>query len=81
MSSVETPGKFRLSMAALTRVDPGGHAHQPVRIGRAEHRAEAPVPLPDHSGLLLASGVLDGELLPPDCAAWLRAADNAQRDG
>jgi alpha-glucosidase len=37
----------------------------------------APVPLPDHSGLLLASGVLDGQLLPPDCAVWLRTADQA----
>jgi alpha-glucosidase len=36
-----------------------------------------PVPLPDHSGLLLASGVLDGQLLPPDCAVWLRTADQA----
>jgi alpha-glucosidase len=35
------------------------------------------VPLPDHSGLLLASGVLDGQLLPPDCAVWLRTADQA----
>jgi alpha-glucosidase len=30
--------------------------------------------LPEHRGLLLASGPLDGELLPPDCAVWLRAA-------
>jgi alpha-glucosidase len=29
--------------------------------------------LPEHAGLLLASGPLDGGLLPPDCAAWLRA--------
>jgi len=33
-----------------------------------------PACLPEHAGLLLASGPLDGELLPPDCAAWLRAA-------
>lgn len=32
-----------------------------------------PVRLPEHAGLLLASGPMDGELLPPDCAAWLRA--------
>ena len=30
------------------------------------------VPLPEHAGLLLSSGPLDGELLPPDCAVWLR---------
>jgi alpha-glucosidase len=30
-------------------------------------------PLPEHAGLLLASGPLDGGLLPPDCAVWLRA--------
>jgi alpha-glucosidase len=29
-------------------------------------------PLPDNGGLLLASGPLDGGLLPPDCAVWLR---------
>jgi alpha-glucosidase len=33
----------------------------------------APVRLPEHGGLLLASGPLDGELLPPDSAVWLRA--------
>jgi alpha-glucosidase len=33
-----------------------------------------PARLPEHAGLLLASGPLDGELLPPDCAAWLRTA-------
>jgi alpha-glucosidase len=33
-----------------------------------------PARLPDHGGLLLASGPLDGELLPPDCAVWLRTA-------
>jgi len=33
----------------------------------------AAVRLPEHAGLLLASGPLDGELLPPDSAVWLRA--------
>jgi alpha-glucosidase len=31
-----------------------------------------PARLPDHAGLLLASGPLDGELLPADSAVWLR---------
>jgi alpha-glucosidase len=31
-----------------------------------------PARLPGHAGLLLASGPLDGELLPTDCAVWLR---------
>jgi alpha-glucosidase len=31
-----------------------------------------PARLPEHAGLLLASGPLDGDLLPPDCAVWLR---------
>jgi alpha-glucosidase len=35
--------------------------------------------LPAHQGLLLASGPLDGELLPPDCAVWLRAAAEPSR--
>jgi alpha-glucosidase len=30
------------------------------------------VPLPDHRSCLLASGPLDGQLLPPDTAVWLR---------
>jgi alpha-glucosidase len=30
--------------------------------------------LPEHAGPLLSSGPLDGELLPPDCAVWLRTA-------
>ncbi len=33
-----------------------------------------PAPLPEHGGLLLASGPLDGELLPADAAVWLRPA-------
>lgn len=32
----------------------------------------APVRLPEHSGLLLASGPVDDDLLPVDTAAWLR---------
>ena len=32
----------------------------------------AAVPLPPHAGILLASGPLDGGLLPPDTTAWLR---------
>jgi alpha-glucosidase len=32
-----------------------------------------PAQLPEHAGLILASGPLDGELLPTDCAVWLRA--------
>ena len=35
--------------------------------------------LPDHAGLLLSSGPLDGELLPPDCAVWLRTG-SARRE-
>ncbi|MFD1541447.1 glycoside hydrolase family 13 protein [Nonomuraea guangzhouensis] len=31
-----------------------------------------PVRLPPHDGVLLASGALDGDLLPPDTAVWLR---------
>jgi len=38
--------------------------------------AEA-APLPAHGGLLLASGPLDGGLLPPDCTVWLRVAPAA----
>ncbi|WP_219461960.1 glycoside hydrolase family 13 protein [Nonomuraea rhizosphaerae] len=33
-----------------------------------------PVPLPPHDDVLLASGALDGNLLPPDTAVWLRTA-------
>jgi alpha-glucosidase len=32
----------------------------------------APIRLPDHEAPLLASGPLDGDLLPPDTAVWLR---------
>ncbi|HWS32804.1 MAG TPA: glycoside hydrolase family 13 protein [Actinoplanes sp.] len=32
----------------------------------------APVPLPEHRALLLASSPLDGDLLPRDTAVWLR---------
>jgi alpha-glucosidase len=35
----------------------------------------APVALPAHTAVLLASGPLDDGLLPPDTAAWLRTPD------
>jgi alpha-glucosidase len=34
----------------------------------------APVTLPAHTAVLLASGALDDNLLPPDTAAWLRTS-------
>lgn len=34
--------------------------------------SNAPVHLPPHAGVLLASGPLDGDRLPPDTAVWLR---------
>ncbi|MET8140910.1 glycoside hydrolase family 13 protein [Sphaerisporangium sp. NPDC005288] len=36
-----------------------------------------PVPLPAHESVLLASGPLDGEVLPSDTAVWLRLAETA----
>ncbi|MEV0808378.1 glycoside hydrolase family 13 protein [Micromonospora sp. NPDC050200] len=36
-----------------------------------------PVPLPPHEARLLASGPLDGDLLPPDTAVWLRTAPHS----
>ncbi|MFC7380570.1 glycoside hydrolase family 13 protein [Sphaerisporangium rhizosphaerae] len=36
-----------------------------------------PVPLPAHESVLLASGPLDGEVLPSDTAVWLRPAETA----
>ncbi|MEU7748408.1 alpha-amylase family glycosyl hydrolase [Nonomuraea sp. NPDC049158] len=33
-----------------------------------------PVRLPSHGGVLLPSGPLDGDLLPPDTAVWLRTS-------
>jgi alpha-glucosidase len=39
-----------------------------VNLGRA------PAPLPAHTGVLVASGPLDGGALPSDTAVWLRLA-------
>ncbi|MGH3301792.1 MAG: DUF3459 domain-containing protein, partial [Streptosporangiaceae bacterium] len=44
-----------------------------TRVRCAVNLSPRAAPLPDHAGLLLASGPLDGGLLPPDCAVWLRA--------
>jgi alpha-glucosidase len=38
-----------------------------------------PARLPQHGGLLLASGPMDGELLPPDSAVWLRLTSSRQQ--
>jgi alpha-glucosidase len=35
--------------------------------------AAEPAPLPPHNEVILASGPLDGPLLPPDTAVWLRS--------
>ncbi len=46
--------------------------------------SSAPVALPAHAAVLLASGPLDDGLLPPDTAAWLRTrvpAETRARDG
>ncbi len=45
---------------------------RPGGFGCVVNLSGAPVRLPPHQELLLASGPLDGELLPPDTAAWLR---------
>lgn len=37
--------------------------------------SDVAVPLPPHTGRLLASGPLDDDLLPPDTAVWLRTAE------
>jgi alpha-glucosidase len=37
----------------------------------------APIALPDHQTCLLSSGPLDGVLLPPDTAVWLRLSPAA----
>ncbi|MFC1416241.1 glycoside hydrolase family 13 protein [Streptacidiphilus cavernicola] len=39
----------------------------------AVNLSDTPQPLPAHHAVLLASGPLDGGLLPPDTAVWLRA--------
>ncbi|MGC5017329.1 glycoside hydrolase family 13 protein [Micromonospora sp. DT47] len=39
--------------------------------------SDAPVPLPAHGELLLASGSLDDDRLPPDTAVWLRTPEPA----
>jgi alpha-glucosidase len=38
----------------------------------------APVELPAHAAVILASGPLTGGLLPPDTAAWLRSAPESE---
>ena len=38
----------------------------------AANLGPAPVPLPAHRDVLLASGPVPGGSLPPDTAAWLR---------
>jgi alpha-glucosidase len=44
-----------------------------TRVRCAVNLSPRATPLPENAGLLVASGPLDGGLLPPDCAVWLRA--------
>ena len=48
-----------------------GHGHGRVRC--VANLSAVPVGLPPHASVLLASGPLDGGLLPPDTTAWLLA--------
>jgi alpha-glucosidase len=52
-----------------TRPGPGGSG---ATVRCVANLSAAPVFLPPHAGILLASGPLDGDLLPPDTTAWLR---------
>jgi alpha-glucosidase len=49
--------------------DTGG---QGATVRCVANLSAAPVTLPAHAGVLLASGPLDGGLLPPDTTVWLR---------
>ena len=39
--------------------------------------SDAPVDLPGHAGLMLASGPVEHDVLPPDTAVWLRVTPAA----
>ncbi len=47
------------------------HLRREPGFAAVANLSPAPVALPAHSGMLVASGPLDGGLLPPDTAVWL----------
>jgi alpha-glucosidase len=65
------------AVLAFDRVaGPGAPDASPAALGTTvrcvANLSAAPVGLPPHASVLLASGPLDGGLLPPDTTAWLR---------
>ncbi|SDY25100.1 alpha-glucosidase [Micromonospora pattaloongensis] len=50
-----------------------------VAVACVVNLSDRSVPLPAYESCLLTSGPLDGELLPPDTAAWLRVARDEGR--
>jgi alpha-glucosidase len=50
---------------------PGVLAYRRDATACVVNMSAAAVPLPEHDEILLASGPLDGDLLPPDTAVWL----------
>ena len=69
-------GTARLSTGEpdASRLDSGGpdSGGPGTTLRCVANLSAGPVPLPAHAGILLASGPLDGGLLPPDTTAWLR---------
>ncbi|MEU4421350.1 glycoside hydrolase family 13 protein [Actinoplanes sp. NPDC024001] len=75
------------SAIALRRAEPGLHADDFAWLDAGKdvlaysrgddfacvlNLSGAPIPLPEHENCLLASGPLDGDLIPQDTAVWLR---------
>jgi alpha-glucosidase len=66
------PGLHR---SAMTWLEPHPHVLAYTRgadFACVVNMSGSPIDLPDHESLLLASSPLDGALLPPDTAVWLR---------
>jgi alpha-glucosidase len=70
-------GVLSFRRGAAGAAEAGGRAGLICVVNLSAAAAE----LPPHAGVLLASGPLDGGVLPPDTAAWLRPAGPGNRAG
>jgi alpha-glucosidase len=69
------------SLTWLTAPDGVLAFSRPGRFTCVINISAAPVPLPPHDDVLLASGALDDGKLPPDTAVWLRTGRGSGADG
>ncbi len=71
----ETPLTWRQAPNGVLAFDRAAAGSPGATVRCVANLSTTPVPLPEHTEILLASGPLGGGLLPPDTTAWLHGPE------